>query len=94
MRYHIELSTQARKELLDLPKDVIERLAETLDDLEENPRPPASKKLTGREGYRIRKGNYRILYTIDDKQRLVRVYRIGHRREIYRYNSKKRQRLS
>ena len=84
MKYHVQLETKARKELFDLPKEAIERMAEVLDNLEENPRPPACKKLTGREGYRIRKGDYRILYTIDDEKRLVRIYRIGHRREIYR----------
>ncbi len=46
--------------------------------------PPGARKLTGQEGYRIRKGGYRILYVIDDAAALVRVYRIGHRREVYR----------
>ena len=84
MAYRIELETRARKELLDLPKETVGRLASVLDDLESNPRPPGAKKLAGVEGYRIRKGDYRILYTIDDSKHLVRVYRIGHRREVYR----------
>ena len=84
MKYHVHLETKARKELFDLPKEIIQRIAEVLDDLEENPRPPACKKLTGREGYRIRKEDYRILYSIDDEKRFIRIYRIGHRREIYR----------
>ncbi|MBI4208995.1 MAG: type II toxin-antitoxin system RelE/ParE family toxin [Deltaproteobacteria bacterium] len=84
MRYPVELENRARREFLDLPEEVQRRLSQALDDLEVNPRPPGAKKLTGKEGYRIRKGDYRILYTIDDSERLVRVYRIGHRREIYR----------
>jgi mRNA interferase RelE/StbE len=48
------------------------------------PRPPGSQKLFGEDAYRIRQGDYRILYTIDDEKRLVEVYKIGHRREVYR----------
>jgi mRNA interferase RelE/StbE len=84
LSYRVELENRAKKELLGLPRDIQSRLAEALDDLQKNPRPPGSKKLTGQEGYRVRKGNYRILYIIDDRESLVRVYRIGHRREIYR----------
>ena len=84
MAYRVELETRAKREFLDLPQEIQSRLADVLDDLEVNPRPPGSKKLTGQEGYRVRKGDYRILYTIDDKGSLIRVYRIGHRREIYR----------
>lgn len=81
--YSIELETRARRELLDLQREVQGRIAEVIDDLAKNPRPPGSKKLTGYEGYRVRKGDYRVLYTVDDKKRLVRIYRIGHRREVY-----------
>ncbi|OGR87654.1 MAG: hypothetical protein A3J74_04120 [Elusimicrobia bacterium RIFCSPHIGHO2_02_FULL_57_9] len=84
MSYHIEFETRARKEFLDLPKETTARLAEVFDDLTVNPRPPGAKKLSRVDGYRIRKGDYRILYAIDDQKRLVCVYRIGHRREVYR----------
>lgn len=84
MNYSVELETRAREEFLSLPKGIRKRLASVLDDLEKNPRPPGAKKLTGQEGYRIRKGDYRALYIIDDSAKLVRVYRIGHRREVYR----------
>ncbi len=84
MSYHIELESRAKREFLDLSKEIQTRITHVLDDLENNPRPPGSKKLSGIEGYRIRKGDYRILYTIDDKQALIQVYRIGHRREVYR----------
>jgi len=84
LSYRIELETRARREFLALPGLIADRLVSALDDLRANPRPPGARKLTGQEGYRIRKDNYRILYTIDDRVRLVRVYRIGHRRDVYR----------
>lgn len=84
MSYRVELETRAQREILHLPKEVQGFLTELIDDLQANPRPPGAKKLTGQEGYRIRKGDYRVLYTINDKDRLIRVYRIGHRREVYR----------
>lgn len=82
--YTISIETRARRELLDLPKDIQIRMTEVIDDLSLNPRPPGAKKLSGVDGYRVRKGDYRILYTIDDKKKKVVIYRIGHRREIYR----------
>lgn len=84
MAYHIELETRARRELLDLPRAVQQRIADCLNDLENDPRPPGAKKLVGQDGYRIRKGDYRLLYTVDDANRRVRIYRAGHRREVYR----------
>ena len=85
MSYRVELEKGARKEFLDLPAAVGAQLAEVIDDLKENPRPPGAKKLSGVDGYRVRKGAYRILYTIDDGKRLIRIYRIGHRKDIYRH---------
>lgn len=84
MSYAVELESRARRELLDLPRAMQRRIADILDDLSHHPRPSGTKKLTGQEGYRVRSGDYRVLYTIDDHKRLVRIYRIGHRREIYR----------
>ena len=48
------------------------------------PRPPGCEKLAGKEGYRVRQGDYRILYTLDDEQRALVVVKIGHRRDVYR----------
>ncbi len=84
MSHSVELESRARRELLELPRNIQRRAADILDDLSNNPRPPGAKKLVGQDGYRVRMGDYRILYTIDDRKRLVRIYRIGHRREIYR----------
>lgn len=61
------------------------RIVQRIHGLAEDPRPPGSEKLAGYDDrYRIRQGNYRVVYLIDDKQREVTVYRIGHRREVYR----------
>jgi len=82
--YRIELETRARREYRDLPARIRGQVADAIDDLQADPHPPGSKKLVGATGYRIRTGDYRILYTIEDSASLVRIYRIGHRREVYR----------
>ena len=84
MSYSVELETRALQEFSKLPKEIQRWLSLVFDDLTKNPRPPGSKKLTGQEGYRLRKGDYRVLYIINDAEKKVRVYRIGHRREVYR----------
>jgi mRNA interferase RelE/StbE len=58
--------------------------AQAIDDLQVDPRPSGCKKLVGGNGFRVRTRDYRILYTVDDNLHLVRIYRIGHRREVYR----------
>jgi len=61
------------------------RIVQRIHGLVEDPRPPGSEKLAGYDDrYRVRQGNYRVVYLIDDKKREVTVYRIGHRREVYR----------
>lgn len=84
MTYSVELESRARREFLSLPADMQDRISDALTDLQANPRPPGSKRLTELDGYRIRKGDYRVLYTVSDSARQVRVYRIGHRRDVYR----------
>ncbi len=82
--YKVQLETRARREYYRLPARARESVTDAVDDLQGDPRPPGCKKLVGATGYRIRTGDYRILYTIDDDAGLVRIYRIGHRREVYR----------
>lgn len=82
--YELRFKASVAKDLRGIPKaDVLKILAKarTLCD---NPRPPGSQKLAGDERYRIRQGDYRILYTIADALVLVEVVKIGHRREVYR----------
>ena len=61
-----------------------QRIVRRISALAEDPRPPGLEKLTGREAYRVRQGPYRIVYTIDDDARAVRVVKVGHRRDVYR----------
>ena len=84
MTYRVELETRARREYRDLPDRIRDLIADAIDDLQADPRPPGCRKLVGENGYRVRTGDYRILYAIDDASRLVRIYRIGHRSTVYR----------
>jgi mRNA interferase RelE/StbE len=58
--------------------------AQGFDELRNNPRPVTSKKLHGREGYRMRIGDYRVLYTVDDRAKTVVIISVGHRQDVYR----------
>ena len=82
--YTVELKRSAEKELLRLPDDVLSRMVAKLEKLGDNPRPNGSTKLKGgSDEYRIRVGDYRAVYVVDDAERLVSVTRIRHRREVY-----------
>ena len=85
MNYSILLSGRASRELRSLPKEIVARIHQQIVALADDPRPRESKKLRSKtpEGWRIRVGDYRILYRIDDPKREVIIYRIGHRREVY-----------
>ena len=84
MPYQVHIKRSAEKELDRLHAERREQIAKWLLMLEENPRPPGVKKLHGQEAYRLRVGDYRILYTIDDRGKRVTIYAVGHRREVYR----------
>ena len=84
MPYAVYLKRSAEKELAGLPEEVHRKIMKRLLTLKDNPRPYGSKKLWGGERYRIRVGDYRILYTIDDALRKIEVSAVGHRREEYR----------
>jgi len=82
--YSVEVSQTAEKELLRLPVRMIERVITVLKLFEENPRPAGSKKLKGYKNlWRVRVGDYRIIYSIDDVILLLDVREIGHRKNIY-----------
>lgn len=82
--YKLFLIASAQKDLDDLPDQIFEQIKEKLLSLQNNPRPHGCLKLTAKEGYRLRSGEYRILYRIDDKKKCLFIYRIKHRRESYR----------
>lgn len=84
MSYRLILSKPAVKALRDLPASINQRISTAIDGLKEQPRPPGCIKLQGREElWRIRVGDYRIIYAIDDMIRIVDVRRIGNRRDVY-----------
>lgn len=74
---------KVQKQLDKLSDTIAEPILEAISNLEENPRPAGNKKLRGRDGYRIRIGNYRVIYDIYDKELIVDVIAIGHRKDIY-----------
>ena len=84
MSYALSILRRAQKELSQLPTDAYERVRDGILGLARNPRPPGCLKLRGREGWRIRTGDYRVIYEIDDKQRIVTILHVGHRRDVYR----------
>ena len=81
----LQITNPAEKDLRKLPRPILERLHAKILTLRENPRPPGAIRLSGNlEGWRVRVGDYRILYQIDDDAQLVTVVRVRHRREVYR----------
>jgi mRNA interferase RelE/StbE len=75
---------RAQKELAQLPKETYENVRDVIRNLGKEPRPHGSIKLTGREGWRIRVRDYRVVYEIDDQRQVVTIFHIGHRRDVYR----------
>lgn len=84
MPYRVLIKRSAEKELAALPAQTKERIDQRLLKLEYDPRPRGVKKLQGQESFRLRVGDYRVLYTVDDYARQVIVYAVGHRRDVYR----------
>jgi mRNA interferase RelE/StbE len=82
--YGITILRRAQKELAGLPSEPYVRVRDAIRALAEEPRPQGSRKLTGRSGWRIRVGSYRVVYEIDDPNRQLTVMHIGHRRDVYR----------
>jgi mRNA interferase RelE/StbE len=84
--YSVLIKTSAVKELEAVePRGLRARIVSRIQSLARAPRPPGSQKLAGEsERYRIRQGSYRIVYSVDDDQRIVEVVKIGNRREVYR----------
>jgi mRNA interferase RelE/StbE len=81
--YQLVIDRYAQKQLGKISPPHFNRIVKAINDLSIDPRPQGYKKLTGRPGYRIRVGDYRIIYNIEDKILTVFVIDIGHRKEIY-----------
>jgi mRNA interferase RelE/StbE len=84
MRYRVILPRSVQKELDRLPDDIVKRILARLAQLETNPRPADMKKLKGRGAWRIRVGDYRVIYEIHHRELQILIITVGHRREIYR----------
>ena len=85
MLYRLEVSNTSHHQIGRLPEQSQVRVNQAIAQLAEYPRPPGLKKLTARYGCRIRMGDYRILYQIDDTAKLIIVYRIAARGDVYRF---------
>jgi len=84
MIYAILVERYAQKQILKLDKKVIPLIKTAIAKLAENPRPNGYKKLKGEDAYRIRVGDYRIIYEIDNDKIIVTVVSVGHRKEVYK----------
>ena len=85
MECRIKIAKSAFNRLKQLPEDIKTRLIKTINGLSTDPRPDNCVPIKGKKNaYRIRKGNYRIIYTINDDYLLILIIRIGHRKDIYR----------
>ena len=82
--YRLQIKTSAAKELEAVPLKDRRRIVRRIQNLADDPRPSGCEKLSGHEKYRLRQGDYRILYAVDDDKPSVVVVKIGHRRDVYR----------
>ncbi len=82
--YTVLVKPSAEKEMDRLPSSVFDRITAAILKLASEPRPRGCRKLRGRDEYRLRCGDYRILYAVDDDHRVVEIMSVGHRREVYR----------
>ena len=83
-KYKIEITASAEKSLKKIPKIDLIKVIKVIQKLSIDPKPPGSRKLAGEDDvFRVRQGNYRIIYEVEGKKLLILVLKIGHRKEIY-----------
>lgn len=82
--YSVRIKRSAAKELEALPLKDRQRMVARIEGLANDPRPAGAEKLTGEDKYRVRQGNYRVLYEIVDRELIVTVVKVGNRRDVYR----------
>jgi mRNA interferase RelE/StbE len=82
--YTVRIKASAEREMASLPKPVFRTVSQKILDLESNPRPQRCKKLSGRQEYHVRVGDYRILYVVNDAARTVEIVAVGNRKDVYR----------
>ena len=83
MSFSLYIVRRAQKELARLPPETYERVRFAIRGLAANPRPPGSRKLTARNGWRLRVGDYRVIYEIEDVNQTATILHVGHRRDVY-----------
>jgi mRNA interferase RelE/StbE len=83
-KYSILIKPSAVKEIENIPKKDRLRIIQKIQELAVNPRPQGCEKLTGENRYRIRRGVYRIVYSVSDRDLLIVVVKVGHRRDVYK----------
>ena len=87
MKFELLIENRAEKDLEKLDPSIFKLIAIQIKNLSENPYPHNSKKIMGsKNDWRIRIGDYRVLYEIDNKNRVIKIMRVKHRREAYRHN--------
>jgi len=84
VEYKIYFKGSAVKDLDTISKKDLKRIINRIDLLKEDPRPPGCEKFSGQERYRVRQGNYRIVYSIQEDVLTIWVVKVGHRRDVYR----------
>lgn len=92
MAYHLTILKKAEKEIQKLPRDLAQKIIHKIYDLQKNPRPLGCKKLTdfqserapGKVCFRIRQGEYRIVYTVEDEVITIMIVQVQHRKEVYK----------
>jgi len=82
--YKVYFRESVEKDLNTIPKKDLKRILRRIKMLKDNPRSPGCEKLTGQERYRVRQGQYRIVYSIQDDELSVWIVKVGHRKEVYR----------
>jgi mRNA interferase RelE/StbE len=84
-KYKISFKKSAAKEMESLPHADLQRVIQKIKKLEDAPRPTESKKLSNYDLFRIRQGDYRIVYFIDDTNLELKIFKIGHRKDVYNF---------
>ena len=83
-RYDLRFKPSVAKDLRDIPRGDVRRILARIQTMRDDPRPTGAEKLSAQERYRLRQGDYRILYTVADAEVVVEIVKVGHRREVYR----------
>ena len=83
-KYRVVFRKSVVQDLRPIPNRDLRKILATIESLSEEPRPSGAERLSGQDRYRIRQGNYRIIYEINDKEVVVIVVKVGHRKDVYR----------